>query len=609
MKRILRFAICAALCLALLLADMCVIPAAESFYPSADLLLIKNHIENDANHGAYSTVQGACTDGEYAYFALMNGGATIMKYDIKSWELVECKRISNVGHANDMTYNPDKGYIVIANNAPYYDLVTLLDPDTLEVIKDVELDEEIYSIAYNQKRKQYVVGISGCYDFALLDSDFKKVKDKKFEGEDTGYTRQGCDCDDDYIYFVQSGNDNALVIYDYSGKNVGMLPLGDTDEVENIFHLGDTFYVTMYYYGNYVHRIGFSPRTAITYNITYDANGGEGQMEDTVVSYGKATNLRANSFTRPGYFFGGWRVQRDSDGRYVGYRVGEDEFGWLYEDEVNDYLLYNDGQAVATTVRYGNVDLRAFWISETYGVNFEAGMGEGYMEPLRVGYDEVYTIPESNFTCEGYVFDGYMAVRDCDGRVYALREGSDTPEWLRWENVYEVYHLKPGEQVSRMAFDGAVTLTAEFRFAYTFGDDGSTLVEYVGTDEKVTIPGNNGELTTLAEGAFKDNEIITELHIPPCVSSIQPNSVTNCPKLRNIYFEGSIPEDFGKDTVTGAASPIVYRMVDDVPMCVGFLSSPECAQIIQMQSAALEGATRTRTELNNAGKELKKLFK
>ena len=47
MKRILRFAICAALCLALLLADLCVIPAAESFYPSADLLLIKNHIENE----------------------------------------------------------------------------------------------------------------------------------------------------------------------------------------------------------------------------------------------------------------------------------------------------------------------------------------------------------------------------------------------------------------------------------------------------------------------------------------------------------------------------------------------------------------------------------
>jgi len=606
MRRLLRFAVCAALILALVIANLCFVSAAESFYSSADTLLIKYHIEDDADMSSYSTVQGACTDGEYAYFALMNGGATILKYDIKSWELVESKRISNVGHANDMTYNSDKGYIVVANNAPYYDIVTLLDPDTFEAIKDVELDEEIYSIAYNAKRKQYVVGISGSYDFALLDQDFKVVK--KFEGEETGYTRQGCDCDDNYIYFVQSGGNNALVVYDYSGKKVAMMSLGDPDEVENIFHLGNNYYVSMFYYGNYVHRVAFSPRTAITYNISYDANGGEGEMEDTVVKYGKATNLRQNSFTRPGYFFGGWRVRRDSDDRYIGYRLGSDEVEWLYEDELNSWMLYEDGKAVAYTVRFGGVDLSAFWINESYDIYYDSGIGEGYMEPVRVGYNDVYTVPESDYVCEGYVFDGYRATRDCDGRVYGCRAGCDTPEWLRWEDMETSYHIKPGEELSSLTYDGAVTLTAQFKYAYTFGDDGSTLVEYVGVDEKVTIPGNNGELKTLAEGSIKDNEIMTELHIPPCVNSLQSNAVQNCPKLRNIYFEGDLPEDFSADSVSGADDPIIYRMVDEVPVCIGFFTSPDCAPLIRMQSTALSGTVKTRDKLDDAVKELNKLL-
>ena len=606
MRRILRFAVCAALISALIFANLCFVSAAESFYSSADTLLIKSHIEADANMSSLCTVQGACTDGKYAYFAVMNGGATVIKYDINTWEPVESKRITNVGHANDMTYNSDKGYIVVANNAPYYDVITLLNPDTLEAIKDVQLDEEIYSIAYNSKRKQYVVGISGSYDFALLDESFKVVK--KFEGEETGYTRQGCDCDDNYIYFVQSGGNNALVIYDYSGKNVAMMSLNDSDEVENIFHNGNDFYTSMFYYGNYLHRVAFSSRTAITYNVSYYANGGEGAMEDTVVKYGTPTKLRANSFTRPGYFFGGWMARHDIDGMCVGKRVGSDEIEWLYEDELNDWVLYDDTQTVSTTVRYGNVELSAFWINESYDIYYDDGIGEGYQDPVTVGYSDTYTVPETDFFCEGYVFDGFLAIRDCDGKVYGCRYGCDTPEWLRWEDMDTQYHIKPGEQLSKLSYDGPVTLTAQFRYAYTFGDDGTTLVEYVGVDEKVTIPDNRGELTTLGEGSIKDNEIMTELYIPESVSSLQSNAVSNCPKLRNIYFEGDLPEDFSAESVTGADAPIIYRMVDEVPMCIGFFTTTDSAPLIHMQSTALSGTVRTRNVLNNAAEELNRLL-
>lgn len=622
MKRIIRFIVCVCLCSALLTAQLCLTPAsaADKFFSKADMLLIRNHVEEDGSQGVYATVQGACTDGKYAYLALMNGGATILKYDIKSWEFVEKKKISNVGHANDMTYNPDKGYIVIANNAPYYDILTLLDPDKLEVIKDVQIKEDIYSIAYNPSRKQYVVGISGGYNFAYLDEDFNIIKDedkvrkleeekqtekykkltdkekeakekatnKVYEGVKTGYTRQGCDCDDNYIYFVQSGGNNIIVVYDYSGNHVATVPMASTDEIENIFHIGNTYYTTMFYYGNRILRVGFNDSTKITYKVYYDANGGSGEMEPTTVTYGEKTKLRKCGFTKPGYFFAGWTVQRDSDGKYIGYANGASDYGWLPGGEVYNRLLYYDEEPMSETVKFGNVRLSAVWINERYVIEFDTDGGEGYMEPVSVAYGEEYSLPVSSFKKEGYVFDGYSASRDLDGRSYGYRAGSDKAEWLESADIDRLHLFHPGDSVKELTEDGTATFTTRYKFAYTFGDDGSTLVEYVGVDEKVVIPDNSGELKTLAGGAIKDNDNMTELYIPAGVRDMQKQAVTNCPKLRNIYFEGSLPEKFDPQGVSGADNPAVFKVRDGQAFCIGFYTDEAGAALIKCHAFSLD---------------------
>ncbi len=46
--------------------------------------------------------------------------------------------------------------------------------------------------------------------------------------------------------------------------------------------------------------------SANNYTIHFDANGGEGTMEDQVFTYGKAQALTANTFTKDGYTFSGW---------------------------------------------------------------------------------------------------------------------------------------------------------------------------------------------------------------------------------------------------------------------------------------------------------------
>ena len=80
MKRIVRFAVCMALCIALIAANICIVSAADEFYSTVEMLTIKPDMEDDVDLSASATVQGACTDGKYAYFAFVHGGtATLAK--------------------------------------------------------------------------------------------------------------------------------------------------------------------------------------------------------------------------------------------------------------------------------------------------------------------------------------------------------------------------------------------------------------------------------------------------------------------------------------------------------------------------------------------------
>lgn len=51
-----------------------------------------------------------------------------------------------------------------------------------------------------------------------------------------------------------------------------------------------------------------------TYTISFDANGGEGEMDPLSITYGKTEKLTANGFTRDGYRFTGWNTQADGKG-------------------------------------------------------------------------------------------------------------------------------------------------------------------------------------------------------------------------------------------------------------------------------------------------------
>ena len=91
-----------------------------------------------------------------------------------------------------------------------------------------------------------------------------------------------------------------------------------------------------------------------TYTIAFNANGGTGTMANKAMTYGVASNLTANSFTRSGYTFKNWNTEADGSG-----------------------TTYTNSQSVNLTTEHGaTVTLYAQWEEQVtkyavqiYGIN------------------------------------------------------------------------------------------------------------------------------------------------------------------------------------------------------------------------------------------------
>ena len=65
------------------------------------------------------------------------------------------------------------------------------------------------------------------------------------------------------------------------------------------------------------------------YVLTYDSNGGFGEMTPQTIEWGELFSLSDNAFKRAGYKFVGWNVCRNNDNTW--YATGR---GWITEDEI-----------------------------------------------------------------------------------------------------------------------------------------------------------------------------------------------------------------------------------------------------------------------------------
>lgn len=566
------------MCIVALVLTLCMIipaniitaDAKSTFYSKASIALIKKNIEKDAKLTDSATTQGACTDGKYAYFAVNNNGkTTILKYNASTWNLKKKSATLSIGHANDMTYNKDTDKIIVANHAPDYKTLTFLDPDTLKITGTKKIKYKIYSIAYNDKKNQYVVGLAGTYNFAILNSKFKLVK--KVKGYNSGYLRQGIDCDNKYIYCAQSSTkDNLIVVYNWAGKKVDTITVDKNMEIENIFHINNAFFITLHYYGNYVYRIGINKDTAIKFKVKFDPNGADGEMKSINVKYGKEKKLPQCTFEKEGYIFGGWIMKRDGYKKYYGKKTPYDESTWLKESEVYEYTPYKDKANISKTTALGNITATAFWISENYYIYYDPGDGDGFMYSEIVGYNDIHTLDKCTMSKQGYTFAGWTAKREYDNKIFGYAKKQKEPKWLKEKDVAKAYIFNDEEKVSKLTYDYSVTFTATWQSAFEFSKDEKALIKYSGNDTDVVFPETAGKVSTIKKEAFADNTAIHSVLIPSTITTLEENVFKGCSELDTIYFDSSLPVDTDKTSFVSEKAKKCYLKLNDKYILLGF---------------------------------------
>ena len=102
--------------------------------------------------------------------------------------------------------------------------------------------------------------------------------------------------------------DPADVLYSKAGYKLGGWSTTPDGTDGTIYHGGDTYTLTR---EDDVLYAWWAPQ----YTLTYDANGGEGQMPRRVFSASEEAVISDNAFTRKGYDFAGWCLSADGRGK------------------------------------------------------------------------------------------------------------------------------------------------------------------------------------------------------------------------------------------------------------------------------------------------------
>ncbi|MBR4303692.1 MAG: hypothetical protein IKT81_00030 [Clostridia bacterium] len=199
--------------------------------------------------GRHWNMQGGCSDGRYAYYALNTGGDStqsvtrIVKIDTETWQVVQTSGDMYISHSNDMVFDPYNNRLIVSWCDIEPDKVGIVDPDTLTLKETLTIPQRHYSMGYCSDKNEYVAGISRTYDLAVLDARFNVQR--VLPGVE-GYTKQGIDCDSELIYFLHSVRGesgtyvcNLIFTFDWDGRLISRILVPYAAEAENLFTMGD----------------------------------------------------------------------------------------------------------------------------------------------------------------------------------------------------------------------------------------------------------------------------------------------------------------------------------------------------------------------------------
>jgi len=149
--------------------------------------------------------------------------------------------------------------------------------------------------------------------------------------------------------------------------------------------------------------------------VTFDSNGGTGNMSIESVPYAAPSPLTLNSFTDLGHSFAGWNTSPAGGG-----------------------TGYADGQAVTLTAK---VTLYAQWTAQTVSITFDANGGTGNMPVESEPYGTSAPLATNTFTNLGYSFVGWntspAGVGTSFGNDQIVRFDTSLTLYAQWSSGYQ----------------------------------------------------------------------------------------------------------------------------------------------------------------------------
>lgn len=207
-----------------------------------------------------------------------------------------------------------------------------------------------------------------------------------------------------------------------------------------------------------------------TYTVTYNANGGEGEMKAQSAEEGTEITLTANAFTREGFTFSGWNTAADGKGA--------------------------DHADKSTIKLTADITLYAQWteiVKVSYTVKFDKNGGEGKLpDDITAIVGEEITLPTAELTKTGYAFKGWCATADGTGSTYetgvkakdlSAENGATVTLYAKWvlQGSWSINYVLNGDDVNPA--QNAETNPTEYNIetaAITLADPTRSLYEFAG---------------------------------------------------------------------------------------------------------------------------------
>ncbi len=225
-----------------------------------------NVVDNAFNHNIYirnqKQTQGACIDDDGNIYEIYYSTGKFIRYNVTTKVVTEFSTFeaNAYGHANDMTFNPNTGYIYIGSMKGTGE-VYVIDPtdmtlhDTLYAYKaDGTTPITVWNICYDRVGERFIILYSDGLIY-FYDDNFDLIGTESYVYSDWTSTNQGAETDGNYIYAVTwkgngssyPGTINCIHVFTMEGVHVATVSMSDqTNEPEALCYDCNTglFYVS-----------------------------------------------------------------------------------------------------------------------------------------------------------------------------------------------------------------------------------------------------------------------------------------------------------------------------------------------------------------------------